>query len=35
MMIETWGDLLAVITVIGCTIWTSLDTSVGVSKRND
>ena len=33
MMIETWGDLLAVITVIGCTIWASLDTSVGISKE--
>ncbi len=33
-MIETWGDLLAVITVIGCTIWASLDTSVEIRKKD-
>lgn len=28
MMIESWGDLFAIIIVIGCTIWASLDVSV-------
>lgn len=33
-MIESLGDLFAIITVIGCTIWTSLDSSVEIREKD-
>lgn len=33
-MIESFGDLFAIITVIGCTIWASLDSSVEIREKD-